>query len=248
MKLAHFQDCFSRALLAPSAETLALAAEPAFAVYRNTVVKGWVDALCANYPSVMRLVGDEWFRAAADIYAREHPPRDARLLRFGDDFAAFLERFEPAAELPYLPGVARLDRCWTEAHIARDEPPLDPASIARVAPDTLAGIVLRPHCAARWAWFADQPIYSIWRHNRDASDDEIEPAWRGEGALITRATDTVRWSAIDAAGCALLDACAAGRPVADAAAAAIDAQANIDLARLMEQLLAAGAFAAREPS
>jgi hypothetical protein len=52
----------------------------------------------------------------------------------------------------------------------------------------------------------------------------------------------VRWFAFDAAGCAFLDACAQGRTLAAAAAAALEAQGDADLARLMSTLLAAGAF------
>ena len=248
MTLAEFQDRFSQALLAQPAEPLALAAQPAFAIYRNTVVRGWVEALCANYPSVLRLVGDDWFRAAASIYARERPARDARLLQFGDDFAEFIERFEPAAELPYLPGVARLDRFWTEVHGAQDDAPLDASLLACLTPDALADTVLRPHAAARWGWFADLPIYTIWRRNREAVDDEVDLDWHAEGALLTRPADAVAWCAVDAAACAFLDSCAAGRPLADAVVAAVEAQADVDLAGLMANLLAAGAFAALEPS
>lgn len=48
---------------------------------------------------------------------------------------------------------------------------------------------------------------------------------------------------LDAAGCAFLDACAAGRTLADAALAALEVDPGTDLARLTAALLAAGAFA-----
>jgi hypothetical protein len=244
--LARYQDAFAQALLAPgaepAAEVAALATQPAFAVYRNTVVKGCIDALQANYPVVARLVGEEWFRAAAAVYVREALPSDPTLLDYGASFADFLARFPPAAELPYLPGCARLDRLWTEAHMAADEAALDPAALTRLAPDALAGVVLRPHTAARWAWFEEAPIYTIWTRNRahGVPDDDIE--WRPEGALLVRPRDTVEWTALDAAGCAFLDACAVGATIANAAQAALEAQEDADLARLMSTLLAAGAF------
>ena len=244
--LACFQDAFARALLAPAtaaaAEVAALTAQPAFAVYRNTVIKGCIDALRANYPAVARLVGDEWFRAAAAIHVREALPAEPMLLNYGAAFADFLARFEPAAELPYLPGVARLDRYWTEAHAAPDVDALDPAIVARFEPETLAATVLHPHPAARWAWFDDAPIHTIWSRNRsgEALDDNLD--WRPEGALLTRPRDAVEWIALDAAGCAFLDACAAGGTLAAAAQAALAVQGDADLARLMSTLLAAGAF------
>ena len=107
--LSRFQDDFAQALLATdtaaSATLSAVTVQPAFAIYRNTVMKGCIDALQANYPAVTRLVGDEWLRAAAAVYARDALPAQPMLLHYGADFADFLARFEPAAELPYLPGV-----------------------------------------------------------------------------------------------------------------------------------------------
>jgi len=111
--LARFQDDFAHALLAPAGrlvttippEMAALAAQPAFAVYRNTVMKGCIDALQANFPAVTRLVGEEWLRAAAAIHVRDALPADPTLLRYGAAFADFLARFEPAAaQRPYATG------------------------------------------------------------------------------------------------------------------------------------------------
>lgn len=248
--LAAFQQAFAQALLAapgaPATATVStLAAQAGFAVHRNTLIKGLTDALQANYPAVARLTGDEWFRAAAAGYALAHPPADPVLLKYGASFPAFLAAFEPARALPYLPGVAQLDRLWSEAHGARDEPPLDGAVLAGLAPEQLACSVLYPHAAARWAWFADAPIFSIWAHNRgDASVDGApwEPRWHAEGALIARASDTVQWQALDAASHAFLDACGNGGTLAQAAAAAHAMDSTADLQSLMAWLLRAGAF------
>jgi hypothetical protein len=247
-RLERFQDGFARALLADDSAGLApeiarLAAQPGFAVYRNTVMKGCIDALQANYPSIARLVGDEWFRAAAAIYVRANLPRHPTLADYGADFAAFLASFPPAAELPYLPGVARLDRFWTEAHAAYDETPVEAAAVASLAPDALRRTVLRPHASARWAWFDAQPIATIWRRNRypgGADAGEIE--WRGEGVLIVRPQAAVEYTELDAAACAFLDACAAGGTLGEAAAAALAVRADADLAALMTRLLEAEAF------
>lgn len=245
-RLAQFQDDFARALLAPeagsSAALVALTCQPGFAVYRNTVMKGWIEALQANYPAVTQLVGDEWMRAAAAIYARAHPPQDARMLYYGENFAEFLAGFEPAAALPYLPDVARLDRYWTECHAAPDQPALDPDALASLAPDALAGAVLHPHASARWAYFTTGPAYSIWAANRNAQGDHSELAWRAEGALLVRSAGNVEWCMLDAPGCAFMDACNKGEPLAHAAAAALAVQDDADLAQLLARLLSIGGF------
>jgi len=235
-RMDAFQERFARALLAPE-----LPAPPAFAVYRNTVMKGCIDALQANYPAVARLVGPEWFHTAAAVYVRRHPPRVPMLLEYGVDFGTFLEAFGPAAELPYLPAVAALDRCWTEAHSAADDPVLDAGALAALDPAQLGALRMRPHAAARWAWF-DLPAYSIWSRNREDSPAPQDFEWAGEGALLTRPADAVRWMPLDAPACAFLDACARGEPLAQAAAGVPEAE----LAGLLASLLEAGAFSTGE--
>lgn len=244
-ELNAFQAGFARALLAPDTSASPMAAlteQPGFTVYRNTVLKGCIDALQANYPAIERLVGEEWLRAAAAVYVRTELPSHPTLLEYGAGFAQFLRTFDPAAELPYLAGVAQLDRFWSEAHVARDEPPLQPAALALL---DLERVILRPHAAARWAWFDDSPIFTIWQRNRDAAfnhDAAPEITWRGEGALITRPYGAVQSTLLDACGCAFLNACATGLPLAEAAQAALSVDNQIDLAQLLATLLTAGVF------
>lgn len=237
--LTRFQDAFARDLFAPEHGRAA-----AFSVYRNTVMKGCIDALQANYPAIARLAGEEWFRAAAAEFVRVQPPRVPMLLEYGEGFAGFLSDFAPAAELPYLPAVATLDRFWTEAHGARDEAPLQAAALAGLDPASLGARRLRPHAAARWARFP-LPAYSIWSRNRQdpvPGEDATDIDWREEGALLTRPSGAVQWDALDAPGCAFLDGCAAGWPLAACAEAALRERPDADLAGLMARLLAAGAF------
>lgn len=248
--MRRFQEDFARALLASDDAGSAtssvgeLVRQPGFAVYRNTVLKGCIDALQANYPAVARLVGDEYFRAAAAEFARTNLPRAPMLMLYGEGFADFLAAFEPARELPYLPGVARLDRFWTEAHVAPDATPLEADVLARLDAMQLQAQTLRPHPSARWAYFESAPIYTIWQRNRAPGPiDENEIDWRGEGALLVRPRDEVRWIGLDAAGCAFLDACATGGSLGEASAAALDVNPQADLADLGKRLFAAGAFA-----
>ena len=241
MSPGSFQADFAAALFAADAPT-GLARHPAFAVYRNTVMKGCIDALEANFPSVARLVGSDWFRAAAALHVAAAPPRDGRMLIYGDGFADFLAGFEPARELAYLPDVARLDRCWTEAHTAADAPAVDAGWLAALAPDALGTTRLTPHPTARWHWFADAPIYSIWQRNRTGRGLDDELAWQGEGALLSRPGDAVVWCTVGPAACAFLDACAAAEPLGTAATAALAAQPDADLADLIARLLRAGAL------
>ena len=243
--LAAFQSAFADAMFAPIGEQggplAALTTQPAFAIYRNTVMKACIDALEANFPSVVRLVGSEWFRAAAALHVAAQPPDDARLLRYGAGFPAFLESFEPARELPYLPGVARLDRCWGEAHAAADAA-VDSSIFSALSPEALGATRVAPHPAARWCWFAEQPIFSIWSRNRADVANNGEMSWQGEGALLTRRDDAVVWREASQADCAFLDGCRGGATLLDAAGAAYQVDPEVDLAGLLAGLLRADAL------
>lgn len=268
--LGDFQREFARALLAddPGAcgagPLRTLVAQPGFAVYRNTVASGCVDALRAAYPTVRALVGDEAFAVAALAFSRAHPPRVPMLLDYGAGFGDFLAAFPPAAHLPWLADVARAERLRTEAHAAADEDAADARRVAGLGAARIGAARLRPHASARWAWFERTPVASIvLAHLGDAGarpagldvrlDDREAPpvdlsgiAWRGEGVLAVRPRDAVASVRIGRAACAFLDACGAGESVAHAAAAALAADASADLALLMSTLLGAGAFGALE--
>lgn len=249
---AQFHDAFVAALQpgagTPAAAAVArLASQPGFAVYRNTVRTGSIDALCTNYPALERMVGSDWLRAAAAEYVEQHPPRHATLLDYGDTFAAFLEHFAPARDLPYLPAVARVDRLWMQAHTAADAPPLAAEPLAALPLDALATRIVPPHPAARWRFEPDVPVYTLWVGNRfDAQFTGEDLQWRGEGVLLTRPVAEVQHAPLSAAGAAFLDACAQGETLAGASAAAHACAAATDLAALMHQLLLAGALRAED--
>jgi hypothetical protein len=246
VSLRLFQLDFAAALAAPGPDATLpeWTRQPGFAVYRNTVLKGAIDALLANYPAVTRLVGEEWMRGACAMYAGGHPPTEPGLLHYGRDFTHFLQTFGPAAELPYLPAVARLDRCWTESHTAADAPLLDPGALAALPPETRGGAGLAPHPAAHWAWCGEYPAFTIWSRSRAMQDEDADIDWHGEGALLTRRAGAVVWQALPRAGCAFLAACATGLPLGAAAEAALEADAGADLPALLAGLLQAGAFTA----
>ena len=242
--LDEFQREFAAALFgeATSAGAQALAAQPGFAVYRNTVLRGCIDALTDNHPTVATLVGREWFDAAADRFVRTHLPRDGRLVAYGEGFAEFLDALAPETELAYLGGVARLDRAWTEAHLAADAPVLAAASLAALSPRELLDTVLVPHPAARWVTSPDLPIFTIWRRHREQAALDAELDWHGEGGLLTRPGAAVAWQALENGAATFLDECAQGRPFGVAAERAFPAGSAVGIDVCLPALVAAGAF------
>lgn len=214
----------------------------ALAVYRNTTVKGRIDALQANYPTVAELTGEAWFRAAAHGFVTDEPGDDPAMAAYGEGFPAWLERFTPAGELPFLAPAARLDRAWTEAHLAADAAPLTADEAAR-AGLALAGVVLSLHPSARLFRF-DWSAPSIWlAHRYPAMDGRLDWRLETEALIVWRPALEVRARRLSAAEHAFLAACRSGRPLGIAAAAAQAAAPRTDISSLFAGLIRAGVFA-----
>jgi hypothetical protein len=108
------------------------ARQPGFAVYRNTVLKGCIDALQANYPTVHALVGDR-MAARRGTCLRARSTRR----RTGDSWAmarALPIFWKALARPPTCPTWAPW-RGWTAAgpksHLAADAPTLQATWLAQ---------------------------------------------------------------------------------------------------------------------
>ena len=135
LELAQWQSAMADALLTGRFDPLAgqpldgpVAAEEAFSIHRNTALHGLVHALRLSCPTVDLLTGAAFFDQAALAYVQACPPRSPWLTGYGAGFPEFLATYSPAADLAYLPDVARLDLAIeTAAHqaLGRDGPRLD---------------------------------------------------------------------------------------------------------------------------
>ncbi|MET3666968.1 DNA-binding domain-containing protein [Caulobacter sp. 1776] len=243
-ELLDFQDAFVETLnadVAPLARWLAPGeGEAGLAVYRNTIAKGCVDALAANFPTVLSMVGEDWFRAAAALFAREAPPASAVLLDYGEAFPVWLDRFPPALDLPYLAGIAHLDRLWTEALFAAEAPHLTAEALSTLTPEDIGRARLRLHPSVRFGAF-EAGLPSLWVASRDGRED-LELSETPETLLLVRRDGSVRSRVLGAVETEFLRACRAGQTSAEAAERATLADPNVPLAPLFAALIADGVF------
>lgn len=246
--LSEVQAGFAAALRDPAAPLPAGIVgpdgEPAprrFAVYRNNVIVGLVNSVASSFPAVQRIVGEEFFRAMARAYVLAEPPRSPVLLDYGATFADFVARFEPARALPYLPDVARIERAWREAYHAEDAAPLTPAAFAGLAPEDLPGVTFRLHPSLRLVR-SPFPAMTIWRMNASDAPVEAVDFSVAEDALIVRPDAEVEVRVVPPGGAEFVSALGEGRPLGDAAALAMSADARFDLAGNLAGLMAAGAM------
>ncbi|WP_422033724.1 DNA-binding domain-containing protein [Reyranella sp.] len=247
--LAELQHRFARAVLqAPLSvpdgirREVRSAHERRFGVYRNNVKASLVAALAARFPVVARLVGDEFFTAMALVFIECHPPRSPVLAEYGAAFASFLEGFDPAADLPYLPDIARLEWARHVAFHSADANPADIAWLAELPPEALGSVRLGLHpamavIASPW------PIVSVWTTNaHDATPAAPAADWTGETALVTRPHLEVLLHRLPPGADRLVTELACGGALGAAAEAAARAHEGFDLVTALSTLFGAGAF------
>lgn len=213
-----------------------------FAVYRNNVVVSLIEALADAFPAVHRIVGADFFRAMARAYVMVQPPCSPIMLGYGAGFPDFIRSFEPAAGLPYLEDVARIERAWTEAYHAPEASPIDPSAFSTVAPDQLPAMQLELHPSLRLVR-SRFPALTIWQMNvGNGVPVPVDLAAGGEDALIVRPVADVEVRLIPKGSLEFIRALADGRSVLAALEEALAANSRFNLSANLSDLMRAGAI------
>lgn len=206
-------------------------------VYRNNARHSFRDALRAVYPVVELLVGAEFFAFAADRYRVAQPSRSGDIHRYGDRFGDFLAAFAPAAGLPYLPDMARLEWAMHEVFHAADTVPFGCGQLAGADPETFV-FQLSPDCRLLHSAY---PVDRLWEMHQPGAvwDEAFDPAGGGGGMLVRRAGYEVAVERPGAAGFAMLAALAAGAGLGAGYEAARRLDAGFDLGTFLLRYLPA---------
>lgn len=253
-----WQPAAARALCASSPEAPAglvcwNRSDPAarWAVHRNNLRVGLIDALAAVCPVLHEFVGEAFFRAMAAEFVVAHPPRSPVLAEYGDALPAWLAGFAPAGDWPCLPELAALELRLQQALHAADAVPLTAAEAGAWLADA-AGLPARRvagHPSAsllptRWA------VGALWQAHglddplaRDAALAALDLA-RPEHLLVWRRDELACVLPWPAERGPLVARLLAGCSLAEAAEVA--EQAGTDLATTLGLLIRHGALCAAE--
>lgn len=213
-----------------------------FSVYRNNVHVSLVNALAARFPVCSRIVGEAFFTAMARAYVADHKPASPVLLDYGSDFPVFIEHFPPAASVPYLPDIARLEVAWSEAYHAADQTPLSHADLQKYSPPALLGSAL-PLLAPTRLVRSPFSVGSIWSAHQQAQFVPPRAVQQPENILITRASVEVRVTAIASADADLVTALQQGTTFGQAASFVLATHPGFDPGAALVGLMGLGAFA-----
>lgn len=167
--------------------------------YRGNLRANWGSALRNAFPTIEKLVGEEFFAGLVNEYGLRYPSDDPNLNTFGAHFADFLRDFEHVAQYPYFYDMARLD--WA-LHTVYYEPELAAVSaqeLASLSPDELDNYFFQLHPTCRLLQ-TDFAVDGIWQAHRfepvqDFPDPlqvetfiaVVRPEWRAMPIRLSRA-------------------------------------------------------------
>jgi hypothetical protein len=249
LALREVQQAVYRSLLAREDDAASacirgdgVAAAARLSIYRNTLIGTLTNALRLSYPALHRLVGAEFFEAAAQIFIEREPPRGAYLDQYGGAFPDFLAQFQAAASVVYLAEVARLEWAVNRALHATDARPLDTVALLEVQHEDHPRVRFVPHPSISLVR-ASYPVDTIWRAvlaQDDAALGAIDlgdaPVW----LLVQRLATGVEVKRLGESAWRFTEALCDGRSLQ----AAVEIAPDIDASAVLAEHLAASRFIA----
>jgi len=215
----------------------------ALEIYRNNYRGNLYDALAAEYPVTVQIVGEEFFHYMANQYITLHPSHSGNLHHYGTEFAAFVANFDPAQELIYLADVVRLECAYQSAYFADDTTIMDLANLAYIAPHQYAELVLRLH-PATCLLHSTYPISAIWQaHQPGANKDfKIDLDSGPCDVLVSRNNGIVTVTELSSAETNWLQAIQHGDPLGEACTSTLSRYPDFDLQDTLLHLATRGAL------
>jgi len=212
--------------------------ERRFKVYRTSVLENFRQALAAIFPVTCRLVGEKFFSQTAMQFIHQHPSTSGDLNQYGNAFPVFLESYQPARDLVYLPDVARLEWRWHEAFHAADAQSLDVEKLATVSPADYGRIVFVLQDGYR-ALQSAYPVDRIWQVNQPEHADPEMVHLDGEARwlLVYRFDFEVRIANVSRGMHALTEALAQRQALSIATQSALQVEPELQIDSALQWLV-----------
>lgn len=247
-----FHLLFAQALLQPTIDSLPLMGPLSdgdqrrrFNVYRNNRAVSLIDNLQSSYPAINKLVGIEFFKAAARGFIDQHPPNGPVMAEYGREFGTYLSGLPNTGSLPYFEDIALLEWQWLQAYHCADVEVLQASALMEIPAGSIMDVRLLCHpslsvITSQW------PVGSIWTVCTQGADSGVSPAnidmKKGETVVITRPELQVLVNIVPESGAAFLDALQEGNTVGDSASSALEIDSTFDTGTHLAGLLSLGVF------
>jgi len=216
-----------------------MSAEEHIEIYRDGVLGGLTQALADTYPVCMALVGDQFFNAMSARFIQKSTSDSPDLSEFSPLFSQFIEDFDPAAELFYLPDVARLEWSWHQIFHERDNDKLDFKKLAEIGDQDVVFQLVDAGRLMHSLW----PVHKIWQVNQpEYQGEEHVDLDEGETFLwIWRNGYEMRLDPVTENEWILLNALLEQKPFSQVCEKlAVDDEVNVDVVSLLPQFVERG--------
>jgi len=213
----------------------------AIEVYRNNYRGNLHDTLAGAYPVIEQLVGKDFFRLLTRKFIEKHHSHSGNLHHYGAQMANFIEDFDPAKELAYLPDVAALEWACHCAYFANDAATLDFGKLAQIPPEQYADLILHVHPACQLVT-SRYPIADIWHAHQPGAPCDFHINLDSDpcNALVSRKDDVVLVSEFSDADAAWFQNIQVGTPLGAATDATLERYPDFDLQSALINLLQTG--------
>jgi len=214
------------------------------AVHRHHLGQSLSAGLAATFPTVRALVGEDFFGRMARDFLAGFLPTQPVLAEYGADLASFIATYGPAAGLPYLADIARLDWALNVAAYAGPVRRLTAADLSAVSSERLPAhhLALPPGTCLIDSPF---PLPDIWRASQpDAGEGVVDLAAGRCRLVVLPGSAGAFFVSLSNPEADFVAALAAGSSLEEAAGVAFAADATFDLSKTFARLIRLGTFAA----
>jgi hypothetical protein len=212
MRLADLQAAYRGYLLSGESAALAPAivadsfdGAERLAIYRNNFLISLGEALKANFPVTLQMLGTDFFEQAARRFVLAQPPRRPCLFEYGAGFADHLRDLPHMATRPYIVDMARFEFARIAAYNAPVEPAIAPALLMGLSPDRLETLPIR---RARHAQIVSvrAPVLALWQAHQVADPDfaDIDMTPKSQVLLVCRPEQALTYQELDLSASAFL--------------------------------------------
>ena len=212
MRLADLQAAYRGYLL--SGDTAPLAAQivadsfdgpERLAIYRNNFLISLGEALKANFPVTLQLLGTDFFEQAARRFVISQPPQRPCLFEYGAGFADYLRDLPHLATRPYIVDMARFEFARIAAYNAPVELAIAPETLIGLSPEQLETLPIR---RARHAMVVAvrAPVLALWQAHQAAEPDfaAIDMTPKSYVLLVCRPDHALMYQELDLSASAFL--------------------------------------------
>ena len=134
-------------------------------IYKNNFYFSLIEVLADTFPTVKKILGDEFFKATCQNYLQQTPPTSPIVLESGEQFPAFLKNFKPISHIEYLADVAMFDWYRQCSYHSPFETALNQEDFQKFNPNHLVFSKVTPVDSA-FILSSNYAVYSIWELNQ----------------------------------------------------------------------------------